>query len=150
MIKEILVSRKYLKSWPGLRGKPLRFVVLRHMTSDKKFHYDLLLEMKPNGDDNEKALLGLKCTRIRQGEFRQILWRTHGRRRRLYLTFEGDIGKQRGVVKRVDEGTYIVRKRRGILLLSIDGKMLRGHFSLQRPARGTHLWAKVSSSTVLI
>lgn len=134
-----------LKSWAGRRGKKMKFVLLRHTLPDGKDHLDLLLEAQSFGDADDKTLIGFKRDDLLENGSSTILWQTHGRRRRLYLTYEGDIGRNRGTVQRVDRGWYIIRKRKEMLILSISGRVLSGQFCLRRMNRGVHLWVRLPS-----
>lgn len=140
------MPNKKLMGWPGLQGKELQFVILRHTESNQEYHYDLLFELRPGTAADEKTLWGFKRRRLPKKSAHSIRWHTHGKRRRRYLTFEGDIGKQRGVVQQVDHGLYTVRKVKKTLTLLINGRTLRGQFYLQRASPGVHIWLRSPTS----
>ena len=127
-----------LRSWPGLRGQSLTFVLLRHLDINSP-HYDLMLELRPGNDTEERTLLGLQTSVLPTRDARTIVWQSHGRHRRLYLSHEGPIHSG-GRVKRVDAGSYFVRWSRDCFVLTISGSVLSGNFRLMREAPGINFW----------
>lgn len=135
-----------LASWPGLRGKSLRYVLLRHSLEARDFHYDLMLELRPGRGSSARTLWGLQRPDFPKLAARRLEWRTHRMHRRRYLTFEGDLGKNRGSVERIDRGQYCVAQVGGRLTLEIVGKLLSGRFKLLRLEYGRHVWIRTESS----
>lgn len=75
----------------------LQWVVLHHTLLDGTSHYDWLFE--PAAD---APLLSLRVNSpLGPGNFQSERLPHH---RRIYLTFEGDIGANRGTVKRIQQG----------------------------------------------
>ncbi len=75
----------------------LQWVVLHHTLLDGTSHYDWLFE--PAAD---APLLSLRVNSpLGPGNFQSERLPDH---RRVYLTFEGDIGANRGSVKRIQQG----------------------------------------------
>lgn len=78
----------------------LQWVVLHHTLLDGSSHYDWLLE--PAAD---APLLSLRAPApLGAGDFSVERLADH---RRIYLSFEGDIGAGRGSVKRIQQGTLL-------------------------------------------
>lgn len=78
----------------------LQWVVLHHTLLDGSSHYDWLLE--PAAD---APLLSLRVPApLTAGTFPVERLADH---RRIYLTFEGDIGARRGSVKRIQQGNIL-------------------------------------------
>lgn len=137
-------TRMRLKTWPGIRGRPLPFVLLQHTVNDDESHYDLMLVLRPG-----RKLWDFERPRPPRRSQAVIQWRTHGLHRRRYLDYEGDIGNGRGSVMRADTGYYLVQKRRGILVLSISGSLLYGVYQLCRHGYGRHVWIRISEPAVV-
>lgn len=75
----------------------LQWVVLHHTLLDGSSHYDWLLESAADA-----PLLSLRVSApLGPGSFPSERLPEH---RRIYLTYEGDIGANRGSVKRVQQG----------------------------------------------
>jgi hypothetical protein len=140
------ISEWGLASWPGLRRKTLHYVLLRHSLDTRDFHYDLMLELRPGGGSSARTLWGLQRTDLPKRGARRMEWRTHGMHRRRYLTFKGDLGKNRGSVERIDRGQYCVAQVGGRLTLEIAGKLLSGRFTLLRSGYGRHVWIRAEYS----
>ncbi len=132
-------------SWAGLRGKTLRYVLLRHSLEARNVHYDLMLELRPGGGSSARTLWGLQRTDLPRHGARRLEWRTHRMHRRRYLTSEGHIGQNRGSVKRIDKGHYCVVQIGRYLTLEISGKLLSGRFRLLRSGYGQHVWVRATS-----
>lgn len=130
-----------LRSWPGVRGQGLSFVLLRHVDITSP-HYDLMLELRPSNDTEERTLLGLQTSELPAPDAKRIAWRAHGQHRRLYLNYEGTIHSG-GRVERVDSGTYFVRWNRDRFLLTISGAVLSGSFALLRETPGNQIWNRL-------
>ena len=89
-----------------MKGKALRYVVLRHVGHDRP-HFDLMLE-RDGGS--------LRTFRVEK-------WPVTGRQeltpladhRRVYLGYEGPVSGGRGSVRRVEAGVYF--EARGVLTL---------------------------------
>jgi len=140
------LSERGLASWPGLRGKTLRYVLLRHSLDTGDFHYDLMLELRPGRGSSARTLWGLERADLPKRGASRLEWRTHRMHRRRYLTFEGDLGKNRGSVERIDRGQYCVAQVGGCLILEILGKLLSGRFTLLRSGYGRHVWIRAEYS----
>ena len=105
----------------------LRFTVLRHYDYPGKHdHYDILLEILEGEDPEQVALDKLESTTDPASP--KIAIDHKGLIRRLYLTFEGPMTKNRGFVRRVDEGVYRLTKSGS---LEFDGRILRENYSFQ-------------------
>ncbi len=109
-----------------------RFVVLRH-GSAAGAHHDLMLEREREEDPEERALRTWRSVDetfpLGRGEVLEPL----GDHRRHYLSFEGDIGGGRGVVKRVEEGTWEREQEScGELIIRLAGARLNGRYRLSR------------------
>ena len=137
-----------LTSWPGQRGKTLRYVLLRHFLDPRHFHYDLMLELRPGGGSSARTLWGLQRTDVAKRGARRLEWRTHGMHRRRYLTYEGDLGTNGGFVERIGGGQYCVAQVGGRLTLDITGNLLSGRFNLVRLGHGRHLWIRMKSTRI--
>jgi hypothetical protein len=96
-----------------------RFVILEHSVNGEA-HFDLMLEVA--GAEKLRTIqmrdwpldVGGRCPAAELDSHRRI-----------YLEFEGDIGGGRGVVKRIEEGSYTTTDE-GVLLQSARG----GEFEL--------------------
>jgi len=130
-----------LRSWPGLRGRSLSFVLLRHVDI-RSPHYDLMLELRPGSDAEERTLLGLQTSELPAPDARRIAWRSHGLHRRLYLSYEGAIHSG-GRVECVDAGSYLVRWNQDCFVLTISGAAISGSFTLLREAQEAHVWNRM-------
>jgi len=139
----IQMLERNLASWPGLRGRALRYVLLRHTLTPQNSHYDLMLELRPGRGSSARTLWGLQRPDLPQRRSGKVRWKTHGMHGRRYLTLEGYIGNGRGAVERVDRGHYVVRLGGGRLTLAITGTVLCGRFSLKRAARGVLMWVRL-------
>lgn len=139
------VPERDLASWPGIRGKTLRYSLLRHAVDARNFHYDLMLELRPGRGSSARTLWGLQRTDLPRHGAHRLEWRTHSIHRRRYLTFEGDLGKNRGSVERIDKGQYCVAEVGGRLTVEIAGKLLSGRFALFRLGYGRHVWIRAES-----
>ena len=137
---------KLLRYWPGKRGKNLTFVLLRHSESGRRLHYDLMLELIPNGCSEDRTLWGLECYEIPSIKAKCLTWQTHRMHRRKYLFFEGNIGEGLGKVKRIDKGVYNIKRKGNIFILSIQGTLLRDHFMLLHHGYGIHKWLRLQSN----
>jgi len=139
-------QERNLASWPGLRGKKLRYVLLRHTPATERAHYDLMLELRAGRGPSERTLWGLQSTELPARDAERLEWRTHRMHRRRYLTFEGEIGGNRGKVKRVDAGTYSVSRKRGLLQIVIRGTRLQGSYVPLLAGYGRHVWVRSEGS----
>ena len=129
-----------LRTWPGLCGRQLRFVLLHHSPVARAPHFDLMLEL-----DTDRKLWDLETPEDPTMQQRTgIRWEAHGRHRRRYLRFEGDIGKGRGIVKRIESGHYTVRGNGNTLRIQLKGVVWNGVFEILRADRGCYLWVAVT------
>ena len=93
---------------------PLQFVVLRHEGIPEP-HYDLMLELKPGGPLTSWRLRGWPLA----GTTPLTPLPDH---RRDYLTYEGPLSGDRGVVRRVASGTFdLVHQGRTMLIVRLPG-----------------------------
>lgn len=129
-----------LRTWPGQRGKPRRFVLLHHSPKNRAPHFDLLLELHPL-----RKLWDLETSEDPTLSRTTIKWETHGLHRRRYLRFEGDIGQGRGVVKRVESGRYIVRGKGNTLRIQLVGKTWKRAFEILQENRGRFVWVSAAN-----
>jgi hypothetical protein len=74
-----------------------------------------------------------------------IRWKTHGFHRRRYLRFDGNIGRGRGVVKRVESGSYTVRANGKRLRIQLVGQKWKGAFEIQSESPRRHRWTAVTT-----
>ena len=137
---------RVLASWAGLRGKTLRYVLLRHSLAAPNVHYDLMLELRPGRSSSARTLWGLQRADLPQRGRRRLEWKTHGMHRRRYLTFEGNLGRDRGSVERLDSGLYCVAQVGGHFALEVTGNLLSGRYKLLRSEYGRHVWVRVTSA----
>ena len=81
-----------------MKNKRLRFVLLEHQRNTNDIHFDLLLEEEIN----------CKTFRLNENIFKTL--KSQGEEipphRKHYLKFEGAIEKNRGSVRRINEGSY--------------------------------------------
>lgn len=124
-----------LRHWPGIRRRQLRFVLLHHLATGRDPHFDLLLELRPG-----RKLWDLETKKDPRAAYTPIIWRRHGLHRRRYLNYEGDLGNGRGIVKRLDCGTYSVRAKRGVLHIDLQGDHWRSVFALGQSRSGAIVW----------
>jgi len=114
---------KECSAWPGEYNKALRFALLFHSHCSQGDHFDLVLELKR----------GRKLWTLKQSVNPFITSSTtlsiHGFIRRRYLSFEGDIGRKRGVVRQVLFGTYTAAMlhSKTILTFHTGGKAPRSY-----------------------
>lgn len=109
-----------------------RFALLLHEVPGEPPHLDLLLEREGSLATWRFADLpapgatpGVPATRLPD-------------HRRLYLDHEGDIGGDRGTVRRRDQGTYEIRRwDETAIQVVLRGAVLRGRVHLDREANGT-------------
>ena len=134
-------SRKALTWWPGRRGTQLPFALLQH-TRGNDVHYDLMLELGV-ARLGERSLWELQAKGVPSQASQTLEWRKNRRHRKRYLTYEGDIGLGRGFVERVDEGHYVVMRKRGRIEVSIDGRLVQGRFRVEHLDRGRHAWVRI-------
>lgn len=98
----------------GLSADDRRYVVLLHVDANEGSHYDLMVETAAGSGD--LMTFRVPAWPVTSGvEVRRL--RDH---RRLYLTYEGPISGDRGVVHRVDEGRARVHVSPRRVLLSTD------------------------------
>lgn len=84
---------------------PFPMVLLRHEVPDGTAHYDWLIDLAGSGGDDETTLLSFRVDAplaARRNGFAAIRLPDH---RRLYLRHEGELGRDRGRVQRIDAGT---------------------------------------------
>lgn len=137
---EGICGSRPLRAWPGQRGRRLRFVLLHHFPAARAPHFDLMLELDP-----DRKLWDLETPEDPTMQQRTgIRWEAHGRHRRRYLHFEGDIGQGRGVVKRIEWGRYIIRKNGGALQIRLAGQIWKKTFEMQYESRGQYVWMNAS------
>jgi hypothetical protein len=102
------------------------FVLLKHETDDG-VHWDFMIAMP---DREGLATWRLSENPIDQTE-RAIAAAPIGDHRRVYLDFEGDIGRGRGSVTRVDRGhSRVTAHDSRQIQLKLFGRRLRGEFRL--------------------
>ena len=90
---------------------PLQYVVLRHDGVDHP-HYDLLFEISPGS-----LLAAWRSESWPPGDGALVPLPPHRRR---YLSYEGPIEGNRGVVKRVAEGRHQLRAEGGRMILRTE------------------------------
>jgi hypothetical protein len=106
----------------------MHYAILLHSDSpDKKDHHDIVLEIvegnsleEPHLDKLETFQIDLEGTRI-MVEPQDLI-------RRKYLTYEGPMSNNRGIVKRVDEGLYRILDDDS---LEFDGNILHGRYRFE-------------------
>ena len=102
------------------------FVLLEHQ-SDSGVHWDLMIELPG----------GTKLATWRLAE-NPITWKGAaitaeplGDHRRVYLDHEGEIGRGRGSVKRMDRGeTRLIRRDAARIVIELCGRSLHGTYQL--------------------
>jgi hypothetical protein len=107
----------------------LRYVLFWHTPPDRSPHFDLMLETHPR-----RKLLKFETPSLRLPLKTPLKLSFTGTVRRRYLAFEGDIGKGRGSVKRVAQGTYSLTQHKNYASLTIVGGILGGSYSLRQKA----------------
>jgi hypothetical protein len=113
-----------------------RFVLLWHETPagySRPSHFDLMLEE----EDHLRtwALDALPRVDAATEAAKLANHRPH------YLDFEGEIGGARGLVRRVDHGTYeVIADAPERLVVRIAGAQLRGELTLAQMADDDHRW----------
>lgn len=103
----------------------LRFVILHH-SLDRGEHWDLMLEYggklatwRLDRRPQSPADLPLPARRLAD-------------HRPAYLTYEGEIGRGRGRVRRVDDGQHRMIRQSGVeWVFELVGRRLSGHFRLR-------------------
>ena len=120
---------------------PLRFVLLEHdptprashMRDPLPLHWDLMLQL-PGG-------LGLATWRLAANPLvvsEIIAAEAIGDHRIAYLDYEGEIGGDRGTVRRVDSGTLtVIRKSSAVLRFRLFGARLQEQFEIETGSDGT-------------
>lgn len=114
------------------------FVLLEHDTTACQnapdgagLHWDLLLEVP----GREPLATWRLAADPRQGKPVPAL--RIGDHRRRYLTYEGPLSEDRGVVRRIDEGAAsVVREDAKRLVLRLEGRFLAGIFEIAEGAAG--------------
>ena len=105
---------------------PNRFVILHHLAPTGE-HWDLMLEQpdclftwRMSAEPVDRDACPIECLRINE-------------HRKRYLEHEGPISGGRGIVSRVDQGTYqCLSADENGWILNLQGRRLRGDFSLLR------------------
>lgn len=138
------LPKRDLAGWAGLRGKTLRYVLLRHSLGPRSVHYDLMLELRPGNGASARTLWGFQRTNLPKRGARRVEWRTHGMHRRRYLAFEGALDKNCSSVERIDSGYYCVTQAAGHFVVEIAGTLLFGRFKLFGSAYGRHVWIRAN------
>ena len=117
-----------------------RFALLEHAAGET--HHDLLLELVPGADPDERSLAAFRVEAAAFPRARGEPVRRIEDHRRLYLVYEGELSRGRGSVRRADGGVYLAeaaaRDASGgpsQTRLFLDGARLRGAFLLP-PERG--------------
>ena len=109
-----------------IRGKPLRFAVLRHSNyPGKPDHYDLVFEVAHGEDTEEAALVKFETGSELGAQEIQVTFK--GQIRRRYLQYQGPMTGNRGQVQRVDSGTF---RLVGWDYIKVNGNMLNGRLYL--------------------
>ena len=117
------------------------FVLLMHET-DSGVHWDFMIEIP---DREGLATWRLAENPIDQTE-RAIAAEPLGDHRRRYLDFEGDIGRGRGCVKRVDRGhSSVTAHDSRQIQVKLFGRRLRGKFRLTARDDGTLEFSRMPS-----
>jgi len=99
--------------------KQARFTILRHSQCvEKRNHYDIVIERCLGTNSEEVALAKYESLRIRQ--VTKAIYDSDVRRR--YLTYEGPMGENKGVISQIDSGSYETLPNGNLLLV---GKKLR-------------------------
>ena len=98
--------------WPGVWDKALRFALLFHSKCPQGDHFDLVLELKRG-----QRLWTLKMSTNPLATDSPKLT-IHGFIRRRYLTFQGDIGRGRGMVQQIASGSYTISIRQKLPVLT--------------------------------
>lgn len=118
-----------------------RFAILHHTHGLRPAHYDLLLQFDTGNTDDDLVLKAFATTldvlpfNVNQPKpieaTPMLLLPDH---RRVYLSYEGPVSKQRGEVTRVDEGFCEVslKKWPETLMFTIKGKSVCGRYELRR------------------
>ena len=94
----------------------MRFAILLHKTDQSNSHYDLLFE-------DDMSLLSWKMEDCPFIEKKWLNIKKNFPHRKLYLDYEGEIYNNRGIVERIDFGTYDFINRK---TLSLKGEKLSG------------------------
>ena len=103
-----------------------RYVVLHH-TGWEEDHYDLLLELTPDGPLESWRVSDWPPTA-------DSAYRLNAPHRRLYLDYEGEVSGNRGHVRRVATGTYReLRENQQRIIVLTDRKL---SIMLPVPAQG--------------
>ncbi|MFH0938648.1 MAG: hypothetical protein V1899_05135 [Planctomycetota bacterium] len=125
----------------------MRYVILHHTDwTEQPDHYDLMLQLEEGGDDDDLALktFSTLSNEFPTGASHQPLATSHqqpinllrliSNHRRAYLTFQGSISRNRGQVKRVDEGVLTRFEQSSVggeLRAQFSGHRLNGQFELK-------------------
>ena len=109
----------------------LPFVLQRHSTREG-VHYDLMLDA---GDGGRLPTWRLDALPSTDGQ--PLAARRLADHRRIYLTYEGPIGGDRGEVHIADAGSYECEHRSADRwVIRLCGEALAGRFELRRDAAG--------------
>ena len=108
-----------------------RFVVLEHNWNG--VHWDFMLE---SGEVLRAWAIDEPIARGRDLPARSL-----AEHRKIYLEYEGEIGGNRGTVRRVDEGTYrVLEWSENQVRVELAGVQLVGEVSLRRDSGATESW----------
>ena len=107
--------------------QPNRFVILHHIAPGGE-HWDFMIEQEDHlatwqmaREPTDRQAFPIECVRIND-------------HRKRYLDYEGPISGGRGVVTRVDQGTYgCLFVDESTWVLHLQGRRLQGEFRLLRP-----------------
>jgi hypothetical protein len=111
-----------------------RFVVLHHALADGE-HWDLMLE---RGEVLVTWQLDAAPGEVATGPARA---RRIGDHRKAYLDYEGPVSRNRGEVRRVDEGTWRLEQAAADeWRIHLRGRVLRGAFVLRCAEPAVNVW----------
>lgn len=86
-------------------------VLLKHTLPDGSFHYDWMLARTAEPEDDDRDLVTFRVAdRIDRGMTDPVRTVRLDDHRAAYLHFEGDIGRGRGSVRRVDAGECVIER----------------------------------------
>ena len=114
----------------------LPFVILRH-SGCGSLHYDLMLS---DGDALATWQLSTRPQSAAPGQ--SVRARRLADHRAAYLTYEGPVSRNRGQVKRIDEGSYeCIEKTPLRWAVRLEGETLVGRFELARLDESSDEWS---------
>lgn len=130
-----------MREFPSFSSAPnsVRFVVLAHDEPNGGRHFDLMIAQGP-------ALATWRCpVEPEKASVGPLTLKKLPDHRLHYLTYEGPISGNRGMVRRRDEGTCaILRREEAEWLVEFSGRVLNGRFQLRSTSDADQSWLLLS------